>query len=71
MAAKRDYKNKSLGFLLLEYSKKNYLCKGQGKDKVKPTSKIKDDIKNERLPQKLKTTSKMEDDLKNGRRPQK
>ena len=46
MAAKRDYKNKSLGFLLLEYSKMNYFRKGQGKDKVKPTSTMEDDLKN-------------------------
>jgi hypothetical protein len=35
------------------------------------TSKMEDDLKNGRQPQKWKTTSKMEDDLKNGRQPQK
>ena len=32
---------------------------------------MKDDLKNERQPQKWKMTSKMEDNLKNGRQPQK
>ena len=36
MAAKRDSKNKSLDFFLLEYSKKYYFHKGQGEDKVEP-----------------------------------
>ena len=35
------------------------------------TSKMEDDLKNGRQPQKWKTTPKMEDDLKNGKRPQK
>ena len=35
------------------------------------TSKMEDDLKNGRQPQKWKTTPKMEDDLKNRKRPQK
>jgi hypothetical protein len=34
---------------------------------MKSTSKIEDDLKFGRQPQKWKTTSKMEDDFKNGR----
>ena len=35
------------------------------------TSKMDDNLKNGRRPQKRTTTSKMDDDLKNGRQPQK
>ena len=42
-----DYKNKKLWFFLLESSKKNYFCSGQGKDKVKRPPSISSLSKND------------------------